>query len=63
MSASPKDQQDEAAEAQQSIDELEETQPEAENEGGEHIYLTRGDVYSADLSRSCLSTRVIWFNT
>lgn len=34
MSASPKDQQDDAAERQQSIDELDEPHPEAENEGG-----------------------------
>jgi len=40
MSASPKDQQEEAGERQQSIDELDEPepQPEAENEGGKHFF-------------------------
>jgi len=40
MSASPKDQQEEAGERQQSIDELDEPepQPEAENEGGKRFF-------------------------
>lgn len=48
MSASPKDQQDDAAERQQSIDELDEPHPEAENEGGKPFFF---------LMRECLSYR------
>ncbi|KAF5358279.1 hypothetical protein D9756_001649 [Leucocoprinus leucothites] len=58
MSASPKDQQDEVAEGQQSIDELDEPQPEAEKEGGKQHFSPRENAPRVDLSRCPFSLHV-----